>query len=319
MQGSRLGGYEILEKLGAGGMGEVWRARDPRLDRYVAIKILPPGVASDPSRQARFEQEARALAALNHPNVVGVYGAGADDGKSWIASELVSGESLRAVIDRGRLPARRALEFAIQIADAIAAAHAAGIIHRDLKPENIMIAADGRVKVLDFGLAKQNAAAPSETSATMALSQPGTVLGTAGYMSPEQVRGVAVDQRSDIFSLGIVLYEMVTGRRAFEAPSTVETMNAILHDDPADIGPDVAGVPAALIAIVNRCLAKRPEQRFQSAADLAFALRSISTSTTASSQIAPPLAPASHSRRAWLMTASYGGAAAAAFAVGFLS
>src|SRR5581483_4569588 len=184
--------------------------------RSVAVKILPPDVASDPTRRARFEQEARALGALNHPNIVAVYDSGQDNGQAYIVSELVDGDSLRAVIDRGRLPIRKVVDITVQIAEALAAAHAAGIIHRDLKPENIMITREGRAKVLDFGLAKQNLAGPrSEDSATMALSQPGMVMGTVGYMSPEQVRGETVDNRTDIFSFGCILYEMVTGKRAF--------------------------------------------------------------------------------------------------------
>ncbi len=277
MTGSRLGKYEILSKLGEGGMGEVWRARDEQLHRDVALKILPPDLARDPSRRARFEQEARALAALNHPNIVAVYEFGEDNGKTFLVSELVEGEALRALLERGRMAIRRATEIAIQIADAMAAAHAAGIVHRDLKPENIMLtAAAGTVKVLDFGLAKQTLARASDATLTMAAAtEPGTVMGTVGYMSPEQVRGQNTDHRSDIFSLGVILYEMVAGQRAFQAESQVETMNAILHADPPEPNPDVA-LPPALSIIVRRCLEKRPEQRFQSAADLAFALRSVS-------------------------------------------
>src|SRR6202140_5138323 len=261
----RLGNYEVLEKLGEGGMGEVWRARDERLNRTVAVKILPPDLANDPQRRGRFEQEARALGALNHPNIVAVYDVGQENGRSYIVSELVDGESLRTSIDRGPLPVRKIIDYAVQMAEALAAAHELGIVHRDLKPENVMVTRGGRVKVLDFGLAKQNVAVTSDKTATMAmaLSQPGMVMGTAGYMSPEQVRGEPVDARSDIFSFGCVLYEMIAGKRAFEAPSSVEAMNAILNQYPPEL--DASPSPS-LSSIVRRCLEKRPEQRFQSAA-----------------------------------------------------
>ena len=313
MQGTRLGDYEILDKLGEGGMGEVWRARDHQLNRSVAIKILPAEVAADPGRRLRFEQEARALAALNHPNIVSVYGAGTTDGRAWIASELVSGESLRAVIDRGRLPVRRLIDIAVQIAEAMAAAHAAGIVHRDLKPENIMIGDGGRVKVLDFGLAKQVSSTPADYTATLALSQPGTVLGTVGYMSPEQVRGEPADARSDIFSFGAVLYEMIAGKRAFQAGSSVETMNAILRDEPPDLPADA---PPSLVPIVSRCLEKRPDQRFQSAADLAFALRSLSSAGSGSG--AQPALKTVRHHRPRLGPAFAAAAAVVMFAAGFL-
>ena len=313
MVGTRLGNYSISSKLGEGGMGEVWRARDERLNRSVALKILPQDVASDPTRRARFQQEARALAALNHPNIVAVYDAGQDNGQAYIVSELVDGESLRAIIDRGRQPLRRVIEIAVQIADALAAAHAAGVVHRDLKPENVMLTRDGRVKVLDFGLAKQKTTAPSENTATAALSEPGMVMGTAGYMSPEQVRGEPLDHRSDIFSFGCVLYEMVAGKRAFQADSSVETMHAILHDEPADIAADPQLAPPALAAIVRRCLEKQPDNRFQSAADLAFALRSISLSTTTAPALSKPVG-----KRRWIVPALLAVAGVALFAVGFL-
>jgi hypothetical protein len=290
MQGTRLGKYEILDKLGEGGMGEVWRARDDSLNRTVAVKILPPELSRDPSRRVRFEQEARTLGALNHPNIVAVYEAGQDNGRAYLISELVDGESLRAILDRGRLPLRKLIEIAVQIAEAMAAAHAVGIVHRDLKPENIMVTRGGLVKVLDFGLAKQTVpattAAPGAT-AVMTMTQPGMVMGTAGYMSPEQVRGEATDHRSDIFSFGAVLYEMIAGKRAFQArTSAVETMNAILHEDPPEIEADSSSVPPALGTVVRRCLEKRPEQRFQSAADLAFALQAIALSGTSGVQAA---------------------------------
>lgn len=318
MTGSRLGKYEMLTKLGEGGMGEVWRARDEQLHRDVAVKILPSEFARDPSRRARFEQEARALAALNHPNIVAVYEFGEENSQVYLVSELVEGESLRALLDRGRLATRRAIDIATQIADAMAAAHTAGIVHRDLKPENIMLTAStGAIKVLDFGLAKQTLARNSDATLTMAAAtQPGTVMGTVGYMSPEQVRGANTDHRSDVFSFGVILYELLTGARAFRAGSQVEIMNAILHADPPE--PANAGeIPPALLTIARRCLEKNPEQRFQSAADLAFALRSVSgTNTVSGVQAAIPAQPARHRPRwIWISTAVIG--SAALFAAGY--
>src|SRR5579871_4327589 len=295
----RLGNYEILDKLGEGGMGEVWRARDSRLNRTVAIKILPPDVAGDASRSARFEQEAHALAALNHPNVVSIYDIGTEHGRAFIVSELVDGESLRAIVARGPLPARKATEIAGQIADGMAAAHALGIVHRDLKPENVMLTRSGQVKILDFGFAKQAPTATGENTATMALSQPGTVLGTAGYMSPEQVRAETVDARSDIFSFGAILYELLSGRRAFQASSSVETMAAVLNAEPPDFDGELSKLPPPLATIVRRCLEKRPEQRFQSAADLAFALRSIAGLSTTGAQ--PAIAVAKPKKKTWVL------------------
>ncbi len=322
MIGSRFGKYEILDKLGEGGMGEVWRARDTQLHRTVALKILPPEVARDPARRARFEQEARALAALNHPNIVAVYEFGEDQGRVFLVSELVEGESLRALLDKGKLPLRRATDIGIQIADAIAAAHAAAIVHRDLKPENIMLTHAGAVKVLDFGLAKQAPApGPADATVTMgALTQPGTVMGTVGYMSPEQVRGIATDHRSDIFSLGVVLFEMLAGRRAFQADSPVETMSAILNLDPVEPLIETQGIPPNLAVIVKRCLEKRPEQRFQSAADLAFALRSTTATVTSASGTVPILKTPEPppARRRWLWAVVAGAGTAALFGAGFL-
>jgi len=220
--GAKLGNFEIVKLLGRGGMGEVWRARDARLKRDVAIKVLPAGLARDPDRIARFEREARAASALNHPNIVAIYDIGRDNGTYWIASELVSGETLRRMIERGPLPAPKAVEIATQVAAGLAAAHAASLVHRDLKPDNIMVTRGGQVKILDFGLAKQRRTAADST--TSYLTDEGTVLGTAGYMSPEQVRGEPVDHRSDLFSFGVVLYEMLSGRRAFAGGSSVEVM-----------------------------------------------------------------------------------------------
>ena len=280
--GAHLGNFEIVELLGRGGMGEVWRARDARLRREVAIKVLPAGLAREPDRIARFEREARAASALNHPNIVAVYDIGCDNGMYWIASELVRGDTLRRAIEAGPLPAPRATEIAVQVAAGLAAAHAAGLVHRDLKLDNIMITRAGQVKILDFGLARQRYQSPDSTTAN--LTDEGAVLGTAGYMSPEQVRGEPADHRADLFTFGVVLYEMLCGKRAFAGASSVEVMNAILKDDPPDLP---ASVPPALHRIVRRCLEKEPARRFQSAADLAFALQPSS----------PPLPPVAAPKR----------------------
>ncbi len=265
--GAKFGNFEIVELLGRGGMGEVWRARDSRLRREVAIKVLPAGLARDPDRIARFEREARAASALNHPNIVSVHDIGCDQGTYWIATELVAGEPLVELIKRGPLAARKAIEITAQIADGLAAAHAAGIVHRDLKPANIMLARDGRVKILDFGLAKQRQVGADST--TLDLTGEGTVMGTAGYMSPEQIRGEEVDQRSDLFSFGVILHEMLGGKRAFAGDSSVEMMSAILKRDPPELP---TTVPPTLERVVRRCLEKDRDRRFQSAADLGFAL-----------------------------------------------
>src|ERR1019366_1480175 len=266
--GAKLGNFEIVELLGRGGMGEVWRARDARLKRDVAIKVLPAGLARDPGRIARFEREARAAGALNHPNIVAVHEIGRDEDAYWIATELVAGESLASVIERGPMAVSKALEIATQIADGLAAAHVAGIVHRDLKPAIIMVTRDGRVKILDFGLALRRRT--SQESTTLELTDEGTVLGTAGYMSPEQVRGETVDHRSDLFSFGVVLYEMLSGKRAFAGGSSVEVMNAVLKDDPPELP---ASAPPALDRMVRRCMQKDRERRFQTAADLGWALQ----------------------------------------------
>jgi serine/threonine protein kinase len=271
-------------------MGEVYRARDTRLGREVALKILPAEFAANPDRRHRFEQESRSASALNHPNIVAVYDAGEEQGVSYIVSELVDGESLRDLIGRGPLPVRKALELAAQLADGLAAAHAAGVVHRDMKPENVMLTRDGRAKILDFGLARyQPAAAPAEGTATM--TQPGMIMGTVGYMSPEQVTGTTADARSDIFSLGIMIHEMLTGKTAFECATSVETMSAILRADPPELS---ATVPLPLRQIVQHCLEKEPAHRFQSAKDLAFNLHACSGGYT--STIAP--APRLTARRA---------------------
>jgi Tol biopolymer transport system component len=262
-----LGPYEILAPLGAGGMGEVYRARDARLSREVAIKVLPAAVASDPERLKRFEKEARAASALNHPSIVTIYDVGVTDGVSWIAMELVEGKTLRELLASGALPVKRILQLSTPVADGLARAHEAGIVHRDLKPENLMVARDGLVKILDFGLAKRRTSpgGKDETSTpTETATEAGVVFGTVGYMSPEQVAGKEVDFRSDQFSFGAVLYEMVTGTRAFAKKTAVETMNSILNEDPTP-----AEAPAPVRWIMDRCLAKEPEERYASTRDLA--------------------------------------------------
>jgi Tol biopolymer transport system component len=270
--GAKLGHFEIVGLLGRGGMGEVYRARDSRLKRDVAIKVLPAALARDADRIARFEREARAAAGLNHPNIVAIYETGREGDTYWIASELVAGESLAKVMERGPIPVGKAVEIATQIAGGLAAAHAAGIVHRDLKPANLMLARNGLIKILDFGLALQRLT--SEDSAALKLTGEGTVVGTAGYMSPEQARGEALDQRSDLFSLGVILFEMLSGKRAFTGGSTVEVMNAILKDDPGALPPSV---PEPIASIVGHCLEKSAERRFQSALDLGYALRLVTT------------------------------------------
>src|SRR5262244_2455044 len=279
--GSKLGPYEILSPLGAGGMGEVWKARDPRLGRDVAIKVLPASFSADVDRLRRFEQEARAAGILNHPNVTAVYDIGSHEGAPYVVQELLEGETLRSILAGGRLSQRRAIDYSLQIAHGLAAAHEKGIVHRDLKPENVFVTKDGRVKILDFGLAKlthqeegsQVTNLPTATAGT----EPGVVLGTLGYMSPEQVRGKSADARSDIFSFGAILYEMLAGRRAFHGDSAGETMAAILREDPPDLSATNQAVSPGLERIVRHCLEKNPERRFQSARDLAFDLEALST------------------------------------------
>jgi eukaryotic-like serine/threonine-protein kinase len=271
--GSRLGPYEIVSPLGAGGMGEVYRARDPRLGREVAIKVLPESLATEPARLQRFEQEARAVAALSHPNVLAIFDIGTSN-PPFIVTELLDGETLRDRIDRGPLSPRQTVELALQFVAGLAAAHARGIVHRDLKPQNLFVTRAGVVKILDFGLAKSvDSEAVPDSAATM--TSAGTILGTVGYMAPEQVRGERVDARADLFAVGAILYEMATGERAFKGGSAADTMSAVLREQPPDLSLR-SGTPPALARIVRRCLEKNANDRFQSARDLAFALESIS-------------------------------------------
>jgi Tol biopolymer transport system component len=269
--GARLGPYEILSRLGAGGMGEVYRARDTRLGRDVAIKILPSSFSSDPDRLRRFEQEARAASLLNHPNITAIYDVGTHEGSPYIVSELLEGETLRNRLAAGAMSSRRATELGLQAARGLAAAHDKGIIHRDLKPENIFVTKDGRVKILDFGLAKLIRPEPSGSAAT----EPGVVLGTFGYMSPEQVRGRPADARSDVFAIGAILYEMLAGQRAFHGNSAASTMSAILMREPPELSTTNRRIHPGLERIIRHCLEKNPEERFHSAHDLAFDLEAL--------------------------------------------
>jgi len=282
--GSTLGQYEVRSPLGAGGMGEVYRAHDKRLGRDVAIKVLPEYLTSDPDRLRRFELEARATAALNHPNILGVYEMDTHGSVSYLVEELLDGETLRERLRSGTIPLRKAIDYGVQIAHGLAAAHDKGIVHRDLKPENLFVTKDGRVKILDFGLARLTQ--PKETSgfeATQAMgTEPGMVMGTAGYMSPEQVRGKAADHRADIFAFGAILYEMVTGKQTFHKATSAETMTAILNEEPPSISQLTPTTPPGMQRVVHRCLEKGPEQRFHSAHDLAFALEALSDSTITS-------------------------------------
>ena len=274
--GTRLGPYEIIAPLGAGGMGEVYSARDTKLDRSVALKVLPERVATDADALKRFEREAKAVAALSHPNILAIHDLGTDRGTTYAAMELLDGETLRARLGSGALPVRKGAEIAVQIAHGLAAAHDRGVVHRDLKPENLFVTPDGHVKILDFGLAR-TAEPLAEAGATQALSKvalttPGTIVGTVGYMAPEQVQGLPADARSDLFALGVVLFEMLSGRRAFERDTAPETLTAILREDPPALVTPTGEVPPALEAVIRRCLEKRPTERFQSARDLAFAI-----------------------------------------------
>ena len=320
--GTRLGPYEIVAPLGAGGMGEVYRARDTKLGRDAAVKLLLAETAENSQRRQRFEQEARSASALNHPNIVTIYDIGSSDGTVYIAMELVEGRTLRELLVAEPLAIRKLLELGVQIADGLARAHAAGIVHRDLKPENVMVTRDGFVKILDFGLAKLTEPISQERSAVptaiAAATEPGVVMGTAGYMSPEQASGQAVDFRSDQFTLGAILYEMTSGKRAFQRQTGAETLVAIIREEPEPIAQANPKAPAPLRWIVERCLAKDPEDRYASTKDLARDLRSVRehlSEASASAGIAV-VEPARARRRGWLLPAALAllaGAAAALF------
>ena len=318
--GTRLGPYEISALIGAGGMGEVYKARDTRLGREVAVKVLPASIAADPDRLRRFEQEARAVAALSHPNILAVHDIGEHDGTHFLVSELLQGESLRELLTHGVPSHRKSINYAIQIANGLAAAHSKEIAHRDLKPDNIFITREGQVKILDFGLAKsvtrfdRSAPVTDETiPAPGPSTDAGTVMGTAGYMSPEQVRGAAVDCRTDIFSFGAVLYEMLAGVRAFKRDTTAETMTAILNEDPPELIESGRQIPPALDRTVRHCLEKSPDQRFQSACDLAYDLESATNLTPSAGQ---PAAKA-RANRQWIYAAALAALVVAAAFVGW--
>ena len=301
--GTTLGPYTILAPLGAGGMGEVYRARDERLKRDVAIKVVASARADNPEYVRRLEQEAQTAGSLNHPNILAVFDIGSHAGALYVVSELLEGETVRDRLATGPLPLTRAIDIAVQIGNGLAAAHEKGIVHRDLKPENLFLTRDGRVKILDFGLAK--VAPPADLAGgsampTAAATSAGVVLGTAGYMSPEQVRGSGADHRSDVFAFGAVLYELLTGQRAFHRGSPVETMSAILNEEPASMTVGGAALSPALDGIVRRCLEKDPNQRFQSAKDVAFTLEEIGRQRQAEGTEASP----GRGRRAWIAGAS---------------
>ena len=308
--GSRVGPYQVIAPLGAGGMGEVYRARDPRLARDVALKILPPTVAHDAERLRRFEVEARAAGALSHHGLLAVFDVGEDEGVPYVVSELLDGETLRERLGAGGLTVRKAIDYAIQVAHALAAAHDKGIVHRDLKPDNLFVTADGRAKILDFGLAKLVEPSPPGPEGGKTATESGLVLGTAGYMSPEQVRGLPADHRSDVFAFGSVLYEMLAGRRAFPGETAAEAMTAVLRDEPEPLEAIDPTLPPAIDRVVKRCLEKRPEERFQSARDVAFALEAASTAA----RVIPP--PPRGRRRGILRALAVVAAIAAVSAVG---
>jgi len=287
--GTKLGRYEIRSMLGAGGMGEVYRARDEKLNRDVAIKVLPAAFSEDVDRLRRFEQEAQATGTLNHPNILAVYDVGLHEGALYVVSELLEGETLRQRMAGAALPQRKAIDYALQMAHGLAAAHEKGIVHRDIKPDNVFVTNDGRVKILDFGLAKLTGATGGTQSQTEIPTRrvdtdPGMVMGTMGYMSPEQLKGRPADHRSDIFAFGAILYEMLSGKRAFRGESMAETMSAILREDPPDLSETNKTVSPALERVVRHCLEKNPEERFHSARDLAFAIENLSGTATSSGQ-----------------------------------
>ena len=319
--GTKLGPYEIQSLIGAGGMGEVYRAHDSRLNRTVAIKILPASFSADRDRLQRFAQEARAAAALNHPNILSIFDIGEEQGAPYVVSELLEGETLRERLRNGALPIRRAVDYALQVARGLAAAHDKGIVHRDLKPENLFLTSDGRVKILDFGLAKLTRPEAHDGSGdaptVQVATEAGMVMGTAGYMSPEQVRGKPADHRSDIFSFGTMLYEMISGKRAFHGETAADTMSAILKEEMPELSETARNVPPGLERIVRHCLEKHPVQRFQSAGDLAFdleALTELSAASKSGAQEAVQQAAAGGSRR--LLVAAAAGIVVAAAMLG---
>lgn len=312
--GTKLGPYEVTAVIGAGGMGEVYRARDSRLGRDVAVKVLPPAFAADAERRARFEREAQTVAALSHPHIVSIFDTGVHDNQIFVVMELLDGETLRARLGNGPITVRKAIESAVQVARGLAAAHEKGLVHRDLKPDNIFLLADGHVKILDFGLARSAGSENAGSGATetvAALTDPGLVMGTIGYMAPEQVRGKAVDGRADLFAFGAVLYEMLTGARAFHRDTPADTMTAILKEEPAELTSVRSDLPPALDRIIRHCLEKNPAERFQSARDIAFALEALSGS--APTTVVPALSGAGERPRArtgareiaaWLLAAA---------------
>ena len=320
--GTRLGAYVITQPLGAGGMGEVYRAHDARLARDVAIKVLPEHLANDPDALARFEREMKTIGALSHPNIIAIYDVGRDGAIAYAVTELLEGETLGTVIARGPLAVRKATEYGVQIARALAAAHERGIVHRDLKPDNVFVTAAGHVKVLDFGLAREMAPigrTAAESQATRIGTMPGTILGTVGYMAPEQARGQAADHRADIFSFGCVLYEIIAGRPAFVRESGADTLSAILKEDPPPLATATTPVPPALERVIARCLEKQPSERFQSARDLAFALEALSPTSSSSSSA---IAVSASRTRMWhyaIAALLIAAALAAAYAVGLRS
>ncbi len=304
--GTRLGPYEILAPIGAGGMGEVYRAKDTKLDRDVAVKVLPDSLSRDADMLARFEREAKAVAALSHPNILAIFDYGHQDGVAYAVMELLSGQTLRDRLDSGPLPQRVVVDYALQVARGLSAAHERGIVHRDLKPENLFVTKDGHVKILDFGLAKraeheadEETNAPTQSKGT----EPGTVMGTMGYMSPEQVRGREVDHRSDIFAFGTILYEMLSGRRAFKKDTASDTLAAILRDEPPEMTGSGRNIPVALDHVVRHCLEKDPGDRFQTAKDIAFALSEASGSTSMSG--AQAVAPIAARRRSVVIAIAF--------------
>jgi len=311
--GTKLGRYEIRSVVGVGGMGEVYRARDEKLNRDVAIKVLPVSFSQDSDRLLRFEKEAQAAGSLNHPNILAVYDIGTHDRAPYVVSELLEGESLKKRLGDGPIAQRKAIDYAVQIARGLAASHERGIVHRDLKPDNLFITKDDRVKILDFGLAKliepaDNGNAQTDIATRKVHTDPGTVLGTVGYMSPEQVRGRQVDHRSDIFSFGTVLYEMLAGQRAFHGESAVETLNAILKDEPKELATNNANITSPMERVVWHCLEKSPDRRFQSATDIAFALESLSGASSGSTQTeirSVPLQRKNRERFIWIAAVAF--------------